>query len=251
MENNIFAPIKNVIENKTWYGDDLVPQRLQDLPAGEQSDETTDLISKWLGETFNVSPYKLNYLLDQYSGVFGDMLLPSLTPQAESGGNSLLGGAIAPLADQFTTDSVMKNQNVSDFYDTLDDLTASAKSKYATDTDVLRYRYMNTINSELSNLYKQKREIQNSDLPNDKKYQAVREIQRQIDLLAEQALNSYDSVRVSGNTATVGGITYKKNSKGEWQKVSSSNSSSSNKIWSDTTVNKFIQDFDLPKVNWD
>lgn len=251
LENNIFAPIKNVIENKTWYGDDLVPQRLQDLPAGEQSDETTDLISKWLGETFNISPYKLNYLLDQYSGVFGDMLLPSLTPQAESGGNSLLGGAIAPLADQFTTDSVMKNQNVSDFYDTLDDLTASAKSKYATDTDVLRYRYMNTINSELSNLYKQKREIQNSNIPNDEKYQAVREIQRQIDLLAEQALNSYDSVRVSGNTATVGGITYKKNSKGEWQKVSSSNSSSSNKIWSDTTVNKFIQDFDLPKVNWD
>ena len=250
LENNIFAPIKNVLDNKTWYGDDLVPQRLQDLPAGEQSDETTDLISKWLGETLNISPYKLNYLLDQYSGVFGDMLLPSLTPQAESGGNSLLGGAIAPLADQFTTDSVMKNQNVSDFYDTLDDLTASAKSKYATDTDVLRYKYMNTINSELSNLYKQKRETQNSNLSNSEKYQAVREIQRQIDLLAEQALNSYDSVKIYGNTATVGGITYKKNSKGEWQKVSSS-SSSSNKIWSNTTVDKLIQDFDLPKVNWD
>lgn len=250
LENNIFAPIMNVADNKTWYGDDLVPQRLQDLPAGEQSDETTDLISKWLGETLNVSPYKLNYLLDQYSGVFGDMFLPSLTPQAESGGNSLLGGAIAPLADQFTTDSVMKNQNVSDFYDTLDDLTASAKSKYATDEDVLRYRYMNTINSELSKLYKAKREAQNSNLSNSKKYETVREIQRQIDLLAEQALNSYDSVKIYGNTATVGGITYKKNSKGEWQKVSS-NSSSSNKIWSDTTVDKFIQDFDLPKVNWD
>lgn len=250
LENNIFAPIMNVADNKTWYGDDLVPQRLQDLPAGEQSDETTDLISKWLGETLNVSPYKLNYLLDQYSGVFGDMFLPSITPQAEGGNTSLLGGMIAPLTDQFTTDSVMKNQNVSDFYDTLDDLTASAKSKYATDADVLRYRYMNTINSELSNLYKQKREAQNSNLSNEKKYQAVREIQRQIDLLAEQALNSYDSVKIYGNTATVGGITYKKNSKGEWQKVSSS-SSSSNKIWSDTTVDKFIQDFDLPKVNWD
>lgn len=251
LENNVFAPIMNVAENKTWYGDDLVPQRLQDLPAGEQSDETTDLISKWLGETLNVSPYKLNYLLDQYSGVFGDMFLPTITPQAEGGNNSLLGGMIAPLTDQFTTDSVMKNQNVSDFYDTLDDLTASAKSKYANDTDILRYRYMNTINSELSNLYKQKREIQNSNLPNGEKYQAVREIQKQIDLLAEQALNSYDSVRIYGNTATVGGITYKKNSKGEWQKVSSTNSSSSNKIWSDTTVDKFIQDFDLPKVNWD
>ena len=104
---------------------------------------------------------------------------------------------------------------------------------------------------KLSKLYKKKREIQNSDLPNRTKYEAVREVQRQIDELAEQALNSYDSVRVWGNTATVGGITYKKNSKGEWQKVSSSNSSSSNKIWSDATADKFIQDFDLPTVNWD
>lgn len=250
LENNIFAPIKNVFDNKTWYGDDLVPQRLQDLPAGEQSDETTDLISKWLGETFNVSPYKLNYLLDQYSGVFGDMLLPSLTPQAESGGNSLLGGAIAPLADQFTTDSTMKNQNVSDFYDTLDDLTASAKSKYATDEDVLRYRYMNTINSEMSKLYKKKREIQNSDISNRTKYEAVREVQRQIDELAKEALASYNDMYIGRNSATVGGITYKKNSKGEWQKVSES-SSKSNKLWSDETLDKFIQEYKLPKVNWD
>lgn len=250
LENNIFAPIKNVIENKTWYGDDLVPQRLQDLPAGEQSDETTDAISKWLGETINVSPYKLNYLLDQYSGVFGDMFLPTITPQAEGGNSSILGGAIAPLADQFTTDSTMKNQNVSDFYDTLDDLTASAKSKYATDEDVLRYRYMNTINSEMSNLYKKKREIQNSDLPNSEKYEAVREVQRQIDDLAKEALASYNDMSVGRNSATVGGITYKKNSKGEWQKVSES-SSKSYKLWSDETLNNFIQEYKLPKVNWD
>lgn len=250
LENNIFAPIKNVIENKTWYRDDLVPQRLQDLPAGEQSDETTDAISKWLGETINVSPYKLNYLLDQYSGVFGDMFLPTITPQAEGGNSSILGGAIAPLADQFTTDSTMKNQNVSDFYDTLDDLTASAKSKYATDEDVLRYRYMNTINSEMSNLYKKKREIQNSDLPNSEKYEAVREVQRQIDDLAKEALASYNNMSVGRNSATVGGITYKKNSKGEWQKVSES-SSKSYKLWSDETLNNFIQEYKLPKINWD
>jgi hypothetical protein len=250
LENNVFAPIKNALENKTWYGGDLVPQRLQDLPAGEQSDETTDAISKWLGETLNVSPYKLNYLLDQYSGVFGDMFIPALTPQAEGGNSSILGGALAPLADQFTTDSTMKNQNVSDFYDALDDLTASAKSKYATDEDVLRYRYMNTINSEMSNLYKMKREIQNSDLPNRAKYEAVREVQRQIDELAKEALASYNDMYIGRNSATVGGITYKKNSKGEWQKVSES-SSKSNKLWSDETLNKFIQEYKLPKVNWD
>lgn len=251
LENNIFAPIKNALENKTWYGDDLVPQRLQDLPAGEQSDETTDAISKWLGETINVSPYKLNYLLDQYSGVFGDVLLPYATPQAEGGNSTILGGAIAPLADQFTTDSTMKNQNVSDFYDTLDDLTASAKSKHATDGDVLRYKYMNAVNSDISALYKQKREIQNSSLSNSVKYERVREIQRQIDELAKQALAAYNGVSVRGNIATIGGYQFKKNNKGEWEKVRESSSSSN---WSNDLfdwMSGFSNNFDIPDFNLD
>ena len=254
LENNIFAPIKNVIENKTWYGDDLVPQRLQDLPAGEQSDETTDLISKWIGETINISPYKLNYLLDQYSGVFGDVLLPSMTPQAEGGNSTFVGGLFAPVTDQFTTDSVLKNQNVSDFYDTLDKLTASAKSKKATDADVLRYKYMSSISSEVSKLYKQKREIQNSNLSNNVKYQQVREIQRQIDELTESALNAYESITIRGNTAYVGGVAYKKNSDGEWEKVRTSSNSSTNKLWSDDAiawVEDFSKKYPLPKISWD
>lgn len=251
LENNIFAPIMNVAENKTWYGDDLVPQRLQDLPAGEQSDETTDAISKWLGETINVSPYKLNYLIDQYSGVFGDVLLPYATPQAEGGNSSILGGAIAPLADQFTTDSTMKNQNVSDFYDTLDDLTASAKSKHATDGDVLRYKYMNAVNSDISALYKKKREIQNSSIGNSVKYERVREVQRQIDELAKQALATYNGISVRGNTATVGGYQFKKNKKGEWEKVRESSSSSN---WSNDLfdwMSGFSNNFDIPDFNLD
>ena len=254
LENNIFAPIKNVIENKTWYGDDLVPQRLQDLPAGEQSVETTDLISKWIGETINISPYKLNYLLDQYSGVFGDVMLPSMTPQAEGGNSTFVGGLFAPVTDQFTTDSVLKNQNVSDFYDTLDKLTASAKSKKATDADVLRYKYMSSISSEVSKLYKQKREIQNSNLSNNVKYQQVREIQRQIDELTESALNAYESITIRGNTAYVGGVAYKKNSDGEWEKVRTSSNSSTNKLWSDDAiawVEDFSKKYPLPKISWD
>ena len=127
IENNILAPIVQVKENKTWYGDDLVPTRLQDLPASEQYDESTDSISRWLGEQLDISPVKINYLLDQYSGGVGDVVLPMLTPEAESGDNSTLGNMIAPLKKKFTVDSVMNNQNVSDFYDTSDELTTNAK----------------------------------------------------------------------------------------------------------------------------
>lgn len=219
LDNNIIAPIKQVIENKTWYGEDLVPTRLQDLPAAEQYDESTDAISKWLGENLDISPYKINYLLNQYSGGVGDIFLPMLTPEAESGDNSLLGNMIAPLKDKFTTDSVMNNQNVSDFYDTVDVLTTNAKSSYATDEDILKSKYINSANTEMGELYKAKREIQNSNLSDSVKYEQVRNIQKQINALAENALNSYESVNVQGGYATVGDKHYRLDN-GTWTKIS-------------------------------
>lgn len=204
IDNNILSPIMQVADNKTWYGEDLVPTRLQDVPKAEQYDESTDALSKWLGENLNFSPMKINYLLNQYSGGVGDVVLPMLTPEAESGDNSLGGNLIAPLKDKFTTDNVMNNQNVSDFYDKVDELTVNANSSRATDEDILKSKYINSVSSDLGELYQQKREIQNSSLADDVKYERVRDIQEQINSLARNSLNSYDSVNIQGKYATVG-----------------------------------------------
>lgn len=227
LDNNILAPILQVANNETWYGEDLVPTRLQDLPEAEQYDESTDAISKWLGEKLNYSPYKINYLLNQYSGGVGDVLLPMLTPEAESGDNSLSGNLIAPLKDKFTTNSVMNNQNVSDFYDTVDELTANANSIKATDEDILKSKYMNSISSEIGKLYGEKREIQNSNLPDNEKYSQVKNIQEQINAFAKESLNAYGNVSINGDYATVGDLHYRwyepsENSDAEagWQKIS-------------------------------
>lgn len=237
LENNIFSPIVQVAKNETWYGEDLVPSRLQDLPAGEQYDESTDMISRWLGETFNISPYKVNYLIDQYSGVIGDTFLPMLTPEAESGNDSFLGNMIAPLKDMFITDSVMKNQNVSDFYETKDELAVNAKASNATDEDILKYKYLNTVNAELSDLYKQKREIQNSDLPDAEKYAQVREIQRQIDAITKNAMETYESVNIEGeNYATLGDYHYRKNENGEWQRITDEQLEKQNAVTSSLNI---------------
>lgn len=219
IDNNILAPIIQVANNETWYGEDLVPSRLQDLPAAEQYDESTDAISKWLGETLNISPYKINYLLNQYGGGVSDVVLPMLTPEAESGDNSFLGNIVAPLKDKFTTDSVMNNQNVSDFYTTKDELAVNANSSKATDDDVLKYKYMNSVNAELSELYKLKREIQNSDISDSRKYEKVRAIQDEINTLAKESLQSYNDVYIEDGYAVVGDREYKLNSNGEWQKI--------------------------------
>ena len=204
-ENNIFSTINQIKNNETWYGEDLVPQRLQDLPANEQYDESTDAISKWLanteiGKALGWSPYQINYLFQQYGGGVADTVLPMLTPESENGSDSALDSlVVAPWRDEIVTDGVLKNQNVSDFYDAVDELTKKANSMYATDDDILKSKYMNAINSELSELYKQKREIQNSDLPNAEKYDAVREIQKQIADLAKNGLSSYEDISYEGD----------------------------------------------------
>ena len=220
VEDHILAPVLQVSANKTWYGGDLVPTRLQDLPAAEQYDESTDAISKWLGEKLNVSPYKINYLLDQYSGGVGDTILPMLTPEAESGDNTILGNILAPLKSKFTTDSVMNNQNVSDFYDLRDELAMNAKASTATDEDKLKAKYINSLNSDLSELYAQKREWQNSDFPANVKYEKVRGIQQQIVDLMKEGMSSYQNVSYEDEYARVGGRLYKLNEEGEWQKLS-------------------------------
>ena len=233
LENNLIAPIMQAATNKTWYGDDLVPTRLQDVPEAEQFDETTDSISRWLGEATNTSPYKWNYLLDQYTGGVGDMVLPYLTPEADGGG---LGAAFR---DKFVTDPVLKNQNVTDFYDTVDKLTVNANSVNATDEDILMSKYMSSVSSEMGKLYQQKREIQNSDLSDAEKYAEVRAIQQQIDDLAKEGLATYGNVTIDNGYATVGDLHYRWYEPGEdsdaepgWQKITDKQLEKQNKVTS-------------------
>jgi len=98
---------------RTWYGGDIESQRLQSYAPGKRYDSTTDVFSKWIGGKLNLSPKKINYILDQYSGEVGDFVLPLLTPQAER--NAFVKG--------FTVDSVSSNRISGDFYDRGDRIT--------------------------------------------------------------------------------------------------------------------------------
>ncbi len=206
LEDNILAPIIAVKNNKTWYGSDLVSSRLQEELPKNQYDETTDNLSKWLGEKLNKSPKKINYLLDQYTGGIGDVLLPIITPQAKKN----------VFVDKFTTDSVLKNKNVSKFYETLEKQTQIVNDSFATDEDEVQLKYLNSISKNMGKLYKEKREIQMSNISNKEKTDKVREIQEKINLLAEQGLNNYKNADLRKDSATIDTNSYYKNGKGEW-----------------------------------
>lgn len=208
-EDNLLAPIRAVKNNKTWYGGDLVSSRLQKELPKNQYDETTDNLSKWLGAKLNVSPKKINYLIDQYSGGIGDVLLPEITPQAKKN----------VIVDKFTTDSVLKNKNVGKFYETLEKQTQIANDSFATDEDQLQLKYLNSVSKEMGDLYKEKRKIQMSNISNKEKTAKVREIQEKINTLAEKGLSNYNTGIKTKNSYKAGGENYYKDGKGEWQKL--------------------------------
>jgi len=208
-KDNIIAPIVQAVKNEAWYGGEIVSNRLKGLPVAEQYDESTDELSKFIGEKLNISPKKINYVLDQYSGGIGDVVLPIITPQAE---NNIL-------EDKFTTDSVMKNKHISEYYSKLEELEKNKNSQNASDEDKLKYKYMTEVSEDLSDLYNTKKTIQNSNKSDEIKRKEVREVQRKINNVIEKRLEKYEKIKVTSLTAKVGDSEYYKYNN-EWTKLS-------------------------------
>lgn len=179
----------------TWYGGNIESDRLQNYRPGERYDEKTDELSKWIGKTFNLSPKKINYLLDQYSGVVGDLLLPWFTPSATASSP-----ALAPLKQAFMLDSTSTNKTTGEYYDLLDDL------KYdANDGDIgagITRKYVSHAGDEVNDYYQQIRAIQSDEnLSDGEKNRLVRAlkaqlIERQKEIIAQaepyrEAVNDY------------------------------------------------------------
>lgn len=158
----------------TWYGGNIESDRLQNYRPGERYDEKTDEISKWIGKTFNLSPKKINYLLDQYSGVVGDLLLPWFTPYTTASSP-----ALAPLKQAFMLDSTSTNKTTGQYYDLLDDL------KYdANDGDIgagITRKYVSHAGDEVNDYYQQIRAIQSDEnLTKAEKNRLVRALKSQL-----------------------------------------------------------------------
>lgn len=170
---------------RTWYGGDIESQRLQNYAPGERYDSSTDVFSKWLGKQLNLSPKKINYLLDQYSGVVGDFLLPLLTPQAERN----------PFSKAFTVDSVSSNRISGDFYDKSDELTYARSG--GDSVAAVTSRFWSKQQTACSDIYKEIREIESSDLSDAEKKEKVREARAVLNGIQKNALSVLDTYQAA------------------------------------------------------
>ena len=225
-ENNIFAPLIQAMGGRkldsgqtageAWYGGDIIPSRLQKERPEDQYDASIDKFSIWLGQRTGISPYKINYVLDQYTGGIGDIGLPMITDEANSDGS-----IIAPIKDQFTADTITDNKYVSEFYDTKNKLYTGSK---ATDEDILKSKYMNDISKQMGELYAERREIQaDTTLTKKEKYEKAQAIKSEINRLAKEGLDNYEKAGITGDYANTNGQEYQKTEDG-WRKLNENTS---------------------------
>lgn len=170
---------------RTWYGGDIENQRLQGYAPGQRYDSSTDVFSKAVGGALGISPKKLNYVLDQYSGVVGDFLLPILTPQAERG----------MFAKAFTTDAVTNNRVSGDFFDEADELTYAKNG--GDETAAVVSRFWSKQQSACSDLWKETREVESSELSDKEKRQKTRELKAVVTGIQKNALAVEESYRAA------------------------------------------------------
>jgi hypothetical protein len=187
LENNIIAAWADAdlldpeSTGKTWYGGNIENQRLQGYAPGQRFDENTDVISKMVGGALGVSPKKLNYILDQYSGVVGDFVLPLLTPS----GNK---NPLSPFTKAFVLDSVSSNRLSGEFYDKADEITYTKNAGDGAMSVV--QRFWNKQAGAVSDVYARIRDAENAgELPNAEMLEQVRQDKGVINGIQQNALD--------------------------------------------------------------
>ena len=176
----IFSPFKDVSTNTTWYGGVIENEAMQNLAPEDRYDEYTSslaiAIGKVTGKTIDVSPKKIHYLLDQYSGIIGDLVLPMTSTATRSN----------PLTSNFAVD-VNSNTNLSDRFYKIYNESLYQKNRGDENAYYLNKRLGET-KQQVSDLYKQIKEINQSDLSKAEKRSQVSILRATINQLYKTAI---------------------------------------------------------------
>lgn len=174
----VWSPFTDAASNRMWYGTPIESAKFENVAPKNRYDENTSSIAIAIGKAINYSPKKINYLLDQYTGIIGDIVLP-VTTKASSRNI---------IEQNFTLDSVSHGKTSTAFYDEIEEATYAKN-----DGDLLakaKLSYLNKMKKKVSDLTRQKRDIQNSGLSNSEKKEQVRALQVLINGIQNTALQN-------------------------------------------------------------
>lgn len=143
----MLSPINDSKKNLTWYGSQI--DNASDLRKfeSERYDSKTGQIAKSIGQTFNVSPKRVQYLLEQYTGIVGDILLPLNSNQSNS---SVIQNLSLITKNNTSIDSVNNNKYYRKVYDLKTRLTYESSANDPIST--MQLKYLNKAMKELKEL---------------------------------------------------------------------------------------------------
>ena len=193
LTENLASPIINAASNRTWYGSKIISEyEEKDLDPELRYDETTDYLSVWVGSILNISPKKIHYVLDSYSGVIGDFVLPLITPKT-AGGN-VLKTFMNSLTDDFVLDGITSNRISSEFYSLIDERGKETNREGDPTAALVSSRFMNSQAEAVKNLNKEIKEINSGKLSPKEKAEKSREVKATINGIMLNAMASEQEV---------------------------------------------------------
>lgn len=181
--------------NKDFAGRSIVPYAYAQGSVTEQYDADTSMFARKLGEMLNFSPMQIDYIVKDYFGDFGKLFVTATSEATWSGDSSAQDyaeSAWKAIEKQWTSDNRASNQDMSDYYDTLDNLeklVQDRKNRLGSEAaqETVEYKTQKA----MEKLYgKQITELNRSvrDMPEgDEKYR----IKGQAAALADEALSFY------------------------------------------------------------
>ena len=125
LDSGVVGPLIGLKSNKDFAGRTIVPQNMQERSGHLQFDEKTSELTKFIAAQaakagVELSPKQMDYLIDSWTGVVGDFLLPATTKGAN---------ALSPITNKFTADPRYSSQVITNFYDKMDEAAKKANDK--------------------------------------------------------------------------------------------------------------------------
>lgn len=189
--DNLFSPLYRLYTGKTWYGGDIETGDDKDLiklgKSNEVWDENTSALAIELGnqewaKKLKLSPKRIDSALDGYAGLIYDFGISQSSLAGKKDGK-----VISPLLNRFTVDSVVKNQNASNFYEKADKMYSvksyyesknktSSKEYKEADEWIKKYGYTSSTFSYAINKVQMSSRVNGKKISDKEKYEYVRKL---------------------------------------------------------------------------
>lgn len=188
----IAAPFNDIRANKDWMGRPIVPGDLEKLSPKYQYDNRTSEVSKRIGETINMSPKNIDYLIKSYGGIIGELGIPLTTKDTGQGNTEKL---METLKRKVTVDPVFSNDYLKNFYDLKNKLdTATQDYKFTGQqqegqNEALR-KYFSNVSSDISTIRKEIKNVQNSNLSIEEQNEKIKKLQEMINQISKKAVDA-------------------------------------------------------------